>query len=180
MTEGQPMKSVKLYVTLLAGMLMSPGVRADNALGAVNIELFGNVVDYTCVVEAADSDKSVELGRWATKQLRNAGSTTSVIPFTLSLTGCPPGSASITFAGKADDSDPTLLGLNGGSNASRVAVEIRDADRSRLPLQQASKEVAVDALGNATLQFYANYIATADNPQPGKADADATFMINYN
>ncbi len=22
--------------------------------------------------------------------------------------------------------------------------------------------------------------ATADNPQPGKADADATFMINYN
>lgn len=174
------MKTIKQGVIALAGMLMSLSVRADNALGEINIELFGNVVDYSCVVEAADSDKAVELGRWATKQLRNAGSTTSIVPFTLSLTGCPPGSASITFSGKADDSDPSLLGLNGNSSASRVAVEIRDADRSRLPLQQASREVSVDAQGNATLQFYANYIATADDPLPGKADADATFMINYN
>lgn len=174
------MKSVYLCLAMMAATAMSQGAQADNALGAVNIELFGNVVDYSCVVEASDSDKSVELGRWATKQLRNAGSTTSATPFTLSLTGCPPGSASITFGGKADDDDPTLLGLNGTSNATRVAVEIRDADRSRLPLQQASRDVTVDALGNATLQFYANYIATADNPQPGKADADATFMINYN
>lgn len=174
------MNHLRLCIALLASMAMSQPAQADNALGEINIELSGNVVDYSCVVEASDSDKSVELGRWATKQLRNAGSTTSTIPFTLSLTGCPPGAASITFAGKSDETDPTLLGLNGNSNASRVAVEIRDADRSRLPLQQASREVAVDALGNATLQFYANYIATADNPPPGKADADATFTINYN
>lgn len=73
-----------------------------------------------------------------------------------------------------------MLALNDASTASRVAVEIRDADKSRLDLQQASQPVTVDAQGNATLSFYANYIATADNPQPGKADADATFMINYN
>jgi minor fimbrial subunit len=48
-----------------------------------------------------------------------------------------------------------------------------------LPLRQASQEVSVDAEGNAVLQFYANYIATANNPQPGRADADATFVINY-
>lgn len=52
--------------------------------------------------------------------------------------------------------------------------------KTRLALQQASQPVTVDAQGNATLSFYANYIATADNPQPGRADADATFMINYN
>jgi P pilus assembly protein, pilin FimA len=154
-------------------------VQADTPLGEINIELTGNVVDFTCVVEAGDSDKSVELGRWATKQLRQSGSTTSLMPFTLSLTGCPPGAASITFAGKPDESDVSLLGLNASSQASRVAVEIRDSDRNRLPLQQASREVAVDAKGNATLQFYANYIATADDPQPGIADADATFNINY-
>ena len=61
-----------------------------------------------------------------------------------------------------------------------VAVEILDRDKTRLALQQASQTVAVDAQGNAELSFYANYIATADNPQPGRADADATFMINYN
>lgn len=61
-----------------------------------------------------------------------------------------------------------------------MAVEIRDRDKTRLPLQQASQDVVVDEQGNAVLSFYANYIATANNPQPGRADADATFMINYN
>lgn len=73
-----------------------------------------------------------------------------------------------------------MLALNDASTANNVAVEIRDADKTRLALQQASQPVAVDAQGNAVLSFYANYIATADNPRPGRADADATFMINYN
>lgn len=34
--------------------------------------------------------------------------------------------------------------------------------------------------GNATMKFYANYIALADGVQPGLANADATFLINYN
>ncbi|MGL4724454.1 MAG: fimbria assembly protein [Scandinavium sp.] len=164
---------------IVLGVGISSTVWADTPLGEINIELTGNVVDYTCVAEGSDSDKSVELGRWASKQLRQTGSTTSLTPFTLSLTGCPPGAASITFAGKADDSDPSLLSLNASSTASRVAVEIRDSDRRRLPLQHASREVVVDAQGNATLQFFANYIATAENPQAGSADADATFAINY-
>lgn len=173
------MKKTLIRLALAIG-LVSHQAQADTPLGEINIELTGNVVDYSCVVEAGDSDKVVELGRWATKQLRNSGSTTSLAPFQLRLTGCPPGSASITFTGKSDDSDPGLLALNGSSAASRVAVELRDADRSRLPLQQASRAVAVDDKGDTTLQFYANYISTADDPHPGKADADATFLINYN
>jgi minor fimbrial subunit len=166
----------------LAGLLLATTltVQASTPLGEINIELRGNVVDFTCVVDAGDSDKTVPLGRWPTKQLRQAGSTTSEIPFSLKLTGCPPGAASITFSGTPDTQDSTLLKLNGSSQASNVAVEIRDKDRTRLPLEQASQEVVVDALGNATLQFFANYIATANDPQPGVADADATFMINYN
>jgi minor fimbrial subunit len=71
------------------------------------------------------------------------------MPFTLKLTGCPPGAASITFSGKADGSNNGLLALNDASTASRVAVEIRDADKTRLDLQQASQPVSVDAQGNA-------------------------------
>ena len=152
--------------------------QADTALGEINIRLYGNIVDFTCVAEG--SDKAVPLGTWPTKQLSTTGSRTQPMPFTLKLTGCPPGAASITFSGKADGSNSGLLALNDASTASHVAVEIRDADKTRLALQQASQPVSVDAQGNATLSFYANYIATADNPQPGRADADATFMINYN
>ena len=161
-------------------LVLNTHAQAVTALGEINIELYGNIVDFTCVAEGSDSDKTVTLGTWPTKQLSTAGSRTQPVPFTLKLTGCPPGSASITFSGKAEGSDNSLLALNDASAARNVAVEIRDRDKTRLALQQASQAVAVDAGGNAELSFYANYIATADNPQPGSADADATFMINYN
>ncbi|OQD51370.1 adhesin [Enterobacter cancerogenus] len=164
-----------ITVALLA---LCTQARAETALGEINIRLYGNIVDFTCVAEG--SDKTVTLGTWPTKQLNTTGSRTQPMPFTLKLTGCPPGAASITFSGKADGSNSGLLALNDASTASHVAVEIRDADKTRLALQQASQPVTVDAQGNAVLSFYANYIATADNPQPGRADADATFMINYN
>ncbi|QLR42151.1 fimbria assembly protein [Enterobacter sp. RHBSTW-00994] len=170
-------------VIVAAGMMAFLWPRlalAETPLGEINIQLYGNIVDFTCVAEGSDSDKSVTLGTWPTKQLSTTGSRTQPVSFTLKLSGCPPGSASITFSGKADGSDSRLLALNDGSQASHVAVEIRDGDKTPLALQQASQAVEVDAQGNAMLSFYANYIATADNPQPGRADADATFMINYN
>lgn len=160
--------------------MLHASAQAVTALGEINIEMHGNIVDFTCVAEGSDSDKVVKLGTWPTKQLRTAGSRTQPMPFTLKLTGCPPGSASITFSGKVNGSNSGLLALNDGSTANNVAVEILDGDKTRLALQQASQPVTVDAQGNAELSFYANYIATADNPQPGRADADATFMINYN
>lgn len=172
---------VRILLAALAIAWMPAGnALAANALGEINIVLYGNIVDFTCVAEGSDSDKSVTLGTWPTKQLSTTGSRTQAMPFTLKLTGCPPGAASVTFSGKTDTHDPELLALNDASQASNVAVEIRDRDKTRLPLQQASQDVVVDAEGNAVLDFYANYIATANNPQPGRADADATFMINYN
>ena len=170
----------KGYLAAVALVILHANVQAATALGEINIQMSGNIVDFTCVAEGNDSDKTVTLGTWPTKQLSSTGSRTQPIPFTLKLTDCPPGAASITFSGKADGSNNGLLALNDASTASRVAVEIRDADKTRLALQQASQPVTIDAQGNAVLSFYANYIATADNPQPGQADADATFMINYN
>ncbi|WP_435928958.1 fimbria assembly protein [Dryocola sp. BD613] len=171
-------KSSVLAISLSVG-LAAGAARAASPLGEINIELRGNVVDYSCYVATGDDNKTVQLGSWPTKQLRTAGSTTQSIPFTLKLNGCPPGSASITFSGKKADGDPTLLALNDTSSATNVAVELRDKDKTRLPLDQASQDVAVDANGDAALTFFANYKALTDNPQPGKADADATFMINY-
>lgn len=174
------MQNWKWHCAALALAMFQTNAWSATALGEINIQMSGNIVDFTCVAEGSDSDKTVTLGTWPTKQLSTTGSRTQPMPFTLKLTGCPPGAASITFSGKADGSNSGLLALNDASTASHVAVEIRDADKTRLALQQASQAVSVDAQGNAILSFYANYIATADNPQPGRADADATFMINYN
>lgn len=169
----------KIAMLLWLAASLASHAQADTSLGAINIELRGNVVDFSCYVEMGDDNKTVQLGRWPTKQLRTAGSTTQSIPFTLKLNGCPQGAASITFSGKQATGNAGLLGLNNTSGATNVAVELRDKDKTRLPLEQASQDVPVDANGNAELTFFANYIALADNPQAGQADADATFMINY-
>ena len=152
---------------------------AASSLGEINIELRGNVVDFTCAVIASDSNKSVELGTWPTKQLQTSGDTTQPVAFTLKLEGCQPGSASITFSGTPAPGT-TLLALDDAVMAQKVAIELHDSDRTRLPLEQASQTVGIDENGNATLTFFANYIALAAGVQPGIARADATFMINYN
>lgn len=163
---------------IMLAALPGPAALADTPLGEINIELRGNVVDFSCYVVTADSNKTVDLGRWPTKQLQTAGSTTPPTPFTIQLAGCPPGSASITFSGPSVNGS-SLLALNDSAMSQKVAIELRDKDRTPLALEKASQYMAVDSNGNATLQFYANYIALADNPLPGSANADATFTINY-
>lgn len=179
MTKRLLMRKMNVICLLLLGWVTGNALADDSLLGTINIELRGNVVDYSCYIQAGDDNKTVELGRWATKQLRNAGSVTQSIPFTLKLTGCPPGFASMTFSGSKAGNNPDLLALNGTSSATNVAVELRDESKTRLPLEKASPGVKVDANGNVVLTFFANYIATSDNPGAGSANADATFVINY-
>lgn len=164
--------SLFLYITFVS--------KAHGAtISEVNIELTGNIIDTSCIISGS-SEKTVELGKWTTKQLPTAGSTTQAMPFTLQLTSCPSGSAAIIFTGTPDNANPELLALNGSSTAQNVAIEIRDKDRSRLPLQQQSQEVSIDSNGDVALLFYANYIATGSGVTAGSANADVTFSITYN
>ncbi|SQM09359.1 fimbrial protein [Escherichia coli] len=69
------------------GLLWISSGWAADPLGTININLHGNVVDFSCTVNTADIDKTVDLGRWPTTQLLNAGDTTALVPF--SLCSCP-------------------------------------------------------------------------------------------
>lgn len=114
--------------------------------------MHGNVVDFSCTVNTADKDKTVDLGRWPTTQLLSAGDTTALVPFSLRLEGCPPGSVAILFTG-TPASDANLLALDDPAMAQTVAIELRNSDRSRLALGEASPTEEVDANGNVTLNF---------------------------
>ncbi|HDC9044555.1 TPA: fimbria assembly protein, partial [Escherichia coli] len=103
----------------------------------------------------------------------------ALVPFSLRLEGCPPGSVAILFTG-TPASDTNLLALDDPAMAQTVAIELRNSDRSRLALGEASPTEEVDANGNVTLNFFANYRALASGVRPGVAKADAIFMINYN
>mgnify|MGYP001945539940 FL=1 len=161
------------------GLLWISSGWAADPLGTININLHGNVVDFSCTVNTADIDKTVDLGRWPTTQLLNAGDTTSHVPSSLRLEGCPPGSVAIFVTG-TPASDTNLLALDDPAMAQTIAIELRNSDRSRLALGEASPTEEVDANGNVTLNFFANYRALASGVRPGVAKADAIFMINYN
>lgn len=169
----------RVLFSCFCGLLWSSSGWAADPLGTININLHGNVVDFSCTVNTADIDKTVDLGRWPTTQLLNAGDTTALVPFSLRLEGCPPGSVAILFTG-TPASDTNLLALDDPAMAQTVAIELRNSDRSRLALGEASPTEEVDANGNVTLNFFANYRALASGVRPGVAKADAIFMINYN
>ncbi|MFJ3358432.1 fimbrial protein [Serratia liquefaciens] len=175
--------SAAVLITLLLP-LMSPDVCADDAvpnvgtLSSINIRLSGNIVNLSCVVDPADVDKTVNLGDWATKQLRYPSGHSEPVAFNIRLTGCTASGVTLAFTGSGDKTDSTLLALNDESTASGVAIEIMDADHKRIALGSNSQRVAVDNNGDVTLQFSARYLAVA-SPVAGSADADSEFMLTY-
>ena len=120
----------RVLFSCFCGLLWSSSGWAADPLGTININLHGNVVDFSCTVNTADIDKTVDLGRWPTTQLLNAGDTTALVPFSLRLEGCPPGSVAILFTG-TPASDSNLLALDDPAMAQTVAIELRNSDRSR-------------------------------------------------
>ncbi|MBS2140884.1 fimbria assembly protein [Escherichia coli] len=143
-------------------------------LGTCYIKLHGTVVYFSWTVNPADIDKAVDLGRWPTTQLLTAGDTTALVPFSLRLEDCPPGSVAILFTG-TPASDANLLALDDPAMAQTVAIELRNSDRLRLALGEASPTEDRDANGNGTHTFFSNSGALAGGVRPGGGKGGGFF-----
>ncbi len=64
--------------------------------------------------------------------------------------------------------------------AQKLAIEIRDGDQRRCRLNSASKAVDTDTTTAMLPRNLCELYALNDGVQPGLANADATFLINYN
>ncbi|WP_380178355.1 fimbria assembly protein [Kalamiella sp. sgz302252] len=180
------MNKLRLFIAHTGALMTSallcytPQTAATNALGEINIRLTATVVAVGCTVDPDDINKPVRLGEWQTKQLQKTGQTTTAVPFSIHLLGCTADSVKLTFTGAKDSSDSSLLAIDAqdDSAAQGVAIEILDNGHSRIPVGEATPPAVADARGNATLNFWANYVSTA-NVKPGKANASALFTLNY-
>ncbi|GAL56006.1 fimbrial-like protein SfmF [Escherichia albertii NBRC 107761 = DSM 17582] len=54
---------LKKVLGFVSGIILSSCSWAADPLGTINIELHGNIIDFSCTVNTADIDKTVELGR---------------------------------------------------------------------------------------------------------------------
>lgn len=177
-----PFITVALSSLLFGCLITVTQVYADGSLGEINIKLSGTVVALGCAVDPGDADKPVQLGEWATTQLKKNGQTTSPVPFTIHLTGCNGSGVTTTFTGTKDKANPDLLALKSDENdyATGIAVQIMDASGQRIPMGDKAPRGVVDGSGNVTLNFRANYVATGnDGVRPGSADADTEFTLSY-
>ncbi|MBS1205277.1 MAG: hypothetical protein H6R25_2176 [Proteobacteria bacterium] len=165
---------------LLAGACATTSARADGSLGQINIRLTGTVTALGCTVDPGDVNKPVNLGDWSTKSLKKTGTATSPVPFSIHLTGCTASGVTASFTGTKDRINPELLALKSGDDAAGVAVQIMNSNGKRIPMGENAPRGVVDEGGNVTLNFLANYVATADDAvKPGTADADTEFMLAY-
>lgn len=163
------------------------------ALGTYNFTLKGNATTATCGVEEGDAHKYVNLGRTATRQLKNPGHRGSRVPIPFNLSLCPVGAAvTFTFSGQQDAVNNQLLALsnlNDPNTAKHVAIEISDNNYSRVPISKSSqlpnetsnksRPFPVDANGKVSTIFYANYMVTDGAATTGTANAYAEFWIEY-
>ncbi|MBN1084366.1 fimbrial protein [Erwinia aphidicola] len=72
-----------------------------------------------------------------------------------------------------------MLGLDKSSKASGIGIQLLKEDGvTPFPLGTATLVGAVEK-GDMTLNFNARYIKTSPKPQPGSANAKASFTVSY-
>lgn len=153
------------------------------AEGTVNFT--GEIIDAACVVNINETNTlTVDLGKIAKSAFKAAGDEAAATKFTVTLKSCPAAitAAKVKFDGIADKTDSTLLGLTAETGAAKdVAVALQTADRSDLPLNAVNEySYALKPDVDNKLDFYATYRSTAAAVTAGKANAVATFSVNYN
>jgi len=184
---------IPLGVTLIKTGDISPGSHV--VTGTTSLSAGGEVF------ETADFKISVFVENCS---IPNKGATTQVVmdeasiinlnptgpaqPFSIPLTNCSTGPASENIAnvlfdgiGGSTNADASngVLGLDKSSKASGIGIQLLKEDGvTPFPLGTATRVGAVEK-GDMTLNFNARYIKTSAKPQPGSANAKASFTVSY-
>lgn len=161
------------------------------------INFTGAVVNAPCAVDVDHNGQSVMLGQVATNKLVKAGDSSSVVPFTIKLTGCDLATevgddpkatvnytkASITFNGSTIEGDTETLALNSLGSGEDLAQNVG------IQILQNSKAVKVDGstatgtanliAGNNEIPFGATYVATGNGVVAGAANSTVSFRVTY-
>ncbi len=186
-------KGIVLGVTLIKTGDIPPGTHV--VTGTTSLSAGGEVF------QTSDFKLSVLVENCS---IPNKGATTQVVmdeasiinlnptgpaqPFSIPLTNCSTGPASENIAnvlfdgiGGSTNADASngVLGLDKSSKASGIGIQLLKEDGvTPFPLGKATQVGAVEK-GDMTLNFNARYIKTSAKPQPGSANAKASFTVSY-
>ncbi|WP_406909113.1 fimbrial protein [Klebsiella oxytoca] len=169
-----------IAITLLAGSgLISLANAAD---GTINFT--GIILESACTISAGHGSQSVVLGGVNKSAFTAAGNTAAPTKFSITLSSCPAAvtSARVTFDGKTDTANSSLLALTPGAGiATGVGIGIyEDNNTTIIPISVHSAAKTLSTTEQTTFNFIAKYVSTAATVTAGPADAVSDFTISYN
>jgi len=145
----------------------------------------------TCSVSTSSQNIAVTLPDVSIQTLSTAGSVAGMIPFSISIAGCPSSVTTVTTffnsgatidstsgnllnSGAAKNVEVQLLNGAGGSAAAQSAIKLAGTT----PNAQNSSQYSVVGAA-ATLNYYAQYIASGGAAGAGSVSTSVTFTIAY-
>jgi major type 1 subunit fimbrin (pilin) len=183
--ESKRMKKTLISALFVAGAAMV----AQGAFAADGTITFtGNISAQSCTINGNGSgskDFTVALPTVSASTLAAAGATAGRTPFNIALSDCTPASGNVhTYfePGPTVDSATGMLVLNAGG-ASNVEIGLQNSDFSNIVVgaadaSQNSKSVAISESGAATLNYYAQYVATGV-ASAGAANSSVMYTLSY-
>ncbi|CAB3754427.1 fimbrial protein [Burkholderia sp. MSh2] len=176
----------KLISTLLLVAAATVSSIASAADGTITFN--GSVTAQTCTINGNGSGSnnfSVTLLPVSTSALATAGQYAGRQGFSIALTACTPASGNVhTYfepGPTVDSATGNLIVATGG--ATNVEIGLLNSDYSRIQLgapdaSQNSKSAAISAAGAATLNYYAQYVATGA-ATAGAATSSVMYSLIY-
>ncbi|MBU6477413.1 MAG: type 1 fimbrial protein [Xanthomonadaceae bacterium] len=157
-----------------------------NAAPDGTINITGKVIAPTCSVSNANSGiVSVNLPTVLTSAFSGSvGSTTGATPFALALTGCPTNPSGVQVAAQFSGSNISATDgnlLNTAASGSNVEVQLTNGTGTAINLSTTPKPVAatIDASGNATLNYQAQYYAAVGAVTGGAVQTSVQYTLTY-
>lgn len=151
--------------------------------GTVNFT--GEIIDEACVVDiGTDATMTVDLGHISKSSFKASGDEAPETKFSLKLKSCPETvtTAKVKFDGANDATNSGLLALTQETGVAKgIGVTLRTADKAALGLDAVNDySYTLSSTEENSLDFYAAYRSTSDTVVAGKANAVATFTVDYN
>ncbi|MCL1143372.1 fimbrial protein [Shewanella gaetbuli] len=171
----------KTFATVsTAAVLLSSLFSASASAADGTVTFNGIITDQTCTVSATSTALTVDLGTVGSAALAAVGDRVGGKTFSIELSACP---ASVTaagarFVGNPDAATPALLATTG--TATGVGVRITNAaSGSDVVIGSDSEYTPLNGATDVTLNFIAEYEATAVPVTAGTADSTADFSVIY-
>lgn len=189
----------RIHARILAVSVLLAAASPATFAADGTITFTGRVTGQTCTIagNGAASDFTVALPTVGASTLNAAGNTAGRTAFNITLSGCTPatGNVAVYFeAGTNTDlttgrlrnaavAAPAVGDTPAVTPAGNVQIGVLNADFSPISIgsaaaSQNSQSVAL-AAGAATLQYYAQYVATGGASTAGEVTTTAQYSIQY-